>query len=80
MTEYSLTKMCLNFHVATSTWLVQAASCDDVTNFDDVKIPLPDEIPKILSYIPEFVITNFTMFVSSMEMFRGMEIFTVFFL
>ncbi|XP_052819357.1 ubiquitin conjugation factor E4 A-like isoform X2 [Mya arenaria] len=74
LTEYSFTKMCLSFHVATATWLVQVASRDDVKDFPDVTLPLPVEIPKSLSSIPEFVITNYTMFVSSLEIFGGMDL------
>ena len=55
----------MKFHIATSSWLVQVARCDDVTKFTPVAFPLPPKVPNSLAYIPEFImgnVTDFTMF------------------
>lgn len=55
----------MKFHIATSSWLVQVARCDDVTEFKPITFPLPQKVPNSLAYIPEFImgnVTDFTMF------------------
>ena len=60
--------MCLDFHVATATWLVQVAMEDERTEFMPVEFPLPREVPKSLSYIPEFVMSNISTFLLALAM------------
>ena len=55
----------MKFHIATSSWLVQVARCDDVTEFTPVAFSLPQKVPNSLAYTPEFImgnVTDFTMF------------------
>lgn len=77
MTEYHLSNMCLKFLIATSSWLVQAATCDDVTEFKDPALPLPPSVPKALGHLPEAIMYNLTIFISSLEIFRGIELLKV---
>ncbi|KAL4240867.1 Ubiquitin conjugation factor E4 A [Mactra antiquata] len=74
ITEYHLTKMTLNFHIATASWLVQIAQSDDITEFPEVKLPLSDHVPKALSYIPQFIVTNLTHFITPLEMFKSISL------
>lgn len=60
--EPHLLWMCIDFHVATATWLVQVARTDEPREFTPVTFPLPSEVPKSLSYVPEFVMNNITTF------------------
>lgn len=76
VTEYHLTKMCLSFHIATATWLVQVASRDDVTDFQPIKLPLDSLVPKTLSYLPQYIITNFAQFIIPLEVFKGLDVMT----
>ena len=66
--EPHLLWMCIDFHVATATWLVQVAMEDERTEFMPVEFPLPTEIPKSLSYIPEFVMSNISSFLFALAM------------
>ncbi|KAH3871922.1 hypothetical protein DPMN_035137 [Dreissena polymorpha] len=74
LTGFGLVKSCLSFHIATASWLVQIASRDEVTDFREIALPLANEIPKILSYVPEFILSNFTMFISSLEVFSALDV------
>lgn len=65
LTEPRLLEMSLNFHIATSTWLVQVATSDDLTKFQPITFPLTEEAPISLAYFPEFImgnVTNYTLF------------------
>ena len=66
--EPHLLWMCLDFHVATATWLVQVAMEDERTEFMPVEFPLPRDVPKSLSYIPEFVMSNISTFLLALAM------------
>ncbi|XP_060578936.1 ubiquitin conjugation factor E4 A-like isoform X2 [Ruditapes philippinarum] len=76
ITEYHLTKMCLNFHIATASWLVQVATCDNVTEFKPVTLPLDNNVPKSLSYLPHYILTNLTQFVTPLDIFQSLELLT----
>ncbi|XP_045212276.2 ubiquitin conjugation factor E4 A-like isoform X2 [Mercenaria mercenaria] len=76
ITEYCLTKMCLNFHIATASWLVQVATCDDVTDFKPVTLPLDSNVPKSLSYLPQYIITNLTQCVTPLDVFQSVTLLT----
>jgi len=77
VTEHRLTDMCLKFHIATASWLVQVARTDDVKSFEELKLPLPAEVPKSLAYLPEFLISNLTIFMSSLDIFKGIDMLKV---
>lgn len=77
MTEYRLSKMCLQFIIATASWLVQVAMRDDVTGFLEIQLPLSSDVPKSLAYLPEFIMSNVTVFISSLEIFKGMDLLLV---
>ncbi|KAL4240196.1 Ubiquitin conjugation factor E4 A [Mactra antiquata] len=65
LTEPTLLEMSMNFHIATATWLTQVAVTNEVTSFQPIQFPLPDQVPSTLGYVPEFImgnVTDFTMF------------------
>ncbi|XP_053392708.1 ubiquitin conjugation factor E4 A-like isoform X2 [Mercenaria mercenaria] len=65
LTQPHLLEMSMNFHIATATWLVQVARVNEVTKFEPVTFPLPEEVPTALGCMPEFImgnVTDFTMF------------------
>lgn len=65
LTEPKLLEMTLNFHLATSTWLIQLARASDVKAFEEITFPMLEEVPVALGYTPEFImgnVTDFTMF------------------
>jgi ubiquitin conjugation factor E4 A len=65
LTEPQLLEMSMNFHIATATWLVQVARANEVTSFEPITFPLPEQVPTALGYVPEFImgnVTDFTMF------------------
>ncbi|KAH3871035.1 ubiquitin conjugation factor E4 A-like [Dreissena polymorpha] len=70
LTEPQLLEMTLNFHMATSTWLAQVARTSDVTGFEPVSFPLPEEVPTILGYVPEFIMGNVTDFTLFLHRFK----------
>lgn len=69
--------MCLNFHITTAAWLAQVATCDDVTEFKPVTLPLDSNVPKSLSYLPHYILTNLTQFVTPLDIFQSAELLTV---
>ena len=65
LTLPEMLEMSMKFHIATASWLVQVARCDDVTDFQPITFPLSERAPNSLAYIPEFImgnVTDFTMF------------------
>lgn len=70
LTEPTLLENCLNFYLGTATWLVQIAVADNPTSFTQVKLPLPETIPKSLAHIPEFIMGNLTDFTLFLQRFK----------
>lgn len=70
LTEPQLLQMTLNFHMATSTWLAQVARTSDVTGFEPVSFPLPEQVPAVLGYVPEFIMGNVTDFTLFLHRFK----------
>lgn len=48
----------LKFHIATATWLINVATNSDYTQFKQLTLPLPTDVPRHLCTIPEFIIEN----------------------
>lgn len=70
LTEPRLLEMTLNFHLATSTWLVQVARDNEVKKFEPVTFPLPEQVPIALGYTPEFIMGNVTDFAMFLHRFK----------
>ena len=58
LTEPKLLELCFDFHVATTTYLVHMATSCDHSLFREVELPLSDDVPQVLTAIPEFVAEN----------------------
>ncbi|XP_076074488.1 ubiquitin conjugation factor E4 A-like isoform X2 [Mytilus galloprovincialis] len=70
VTEPKFLEMSLNFHISTATWMCLVAVKDNPQCFSDITLPLPDEAPKCLSCIPEFIMGNITDFTQFLHRFK----------
>ncbi|XP_053392702.1 ubiquitin conjugation factor E4 A-like [Mercenaria mercenaria] len=70
LTEPHMLEMSMNFHIATATWLVQVARVNEVTKFEPVTFPLPEEVPTALGCMPEFIVSNVTDFTMFLHRFK----------
>ena len=70
LTEPQLLQMSMNFHIATATWLVQVARANEVTSFEPVTFPLPEQVPTALGFVPEFIMGNVTDFTIFLHRFK----------
>ena len=77
LTEPQMLEMAMNFHIATSTWLVQVANNDNVSKFESIEFPLPEAVPLCLTCVPEFIMGNVTDFTMFLHRFKD-EMFEVF--
>ena len=78
LTLPEMLETCMKFHIATASWLVQVARCDDVTEFQPIRFPLPEKVPVSLAYIPEFIMGNVTDFTMFLHRFKD-EMYEVWF-
>lgn len=76
VTEPKFLEMSLNFHISTATWMCLVAVKDNPQCFSDITLPLPDEAPKCLSCIPEFIMGNITDFTQFLHRFKD-QVFEV---
>lgn len=61
LVDPELLKPVLEFHIATATYLTYLATGgDNVKPFSPLTFPLPPANTHLLSYMPEFVVTNIT--------------------
>jgi len=70
LTEPQLLELTMSFHIATSSWLVQVARESHVTAFEPITFPLPDKVPVVLGYTPEFIMGNVTDFTLFLHRFK----------
>ncbi|KAK3090701.1 hypothetical protein FSP39_013864, partial [Pinctada imbricata] len=70
LTEPNLLEMCMNFHLATATWLSEVAISNDPTTFSALEYPMMDQVSPVLSCVPEFIMGNVTDFTVFLQRFK----------
>ena len=70
LTEPRFLEMCMNFEIATATWLSEVALHDNPKSFTPETFPMPEDASTVLACVPEFIMGNVTDFTLFLQRFK----------